>query len=209
MVLPIPKQPYFNPRSPHGERPGRPESGCCCSEFQPTLPARGATYQEALDISTERLFQPTLPARGATLTKSSELRRVANFNPRSPHGERHIVLSDFGNNLEISTHAPRTGSDRVFPRSSGRIRWISTHAPRTGSDHGKMAKQGECFPFQPTLPARGATPQSPEWLFLSADFNPRSPHGERPSVWANRRGFGGISTHAPRTGSDGLSALPT
>ena len=61
----------------------------------------------------------------------------------------------------ISIHAPRTGSD---PSSNGLI-WvqgISIHAPRTGSD--------------------GIS--SPDGL-EALNFNPRSPHGERPS----RTGF--------------------
>ena len=78
--------------------------------------------------------------------------------------------------------------------------------------------------FQPTLPARGATPtvrdcgagqlistHAPRtgsdtrqiWviLFAQKNFNPRSPHGERPPrLTAVCRQE--ISTHAPRTGSD-------
>ena len=34
------------------------------------------------------------------------------------------------------------------------------------------------------------------------DFNPRSPHGERPHSVYGARVFGDISIHAPRTGSD-------
>ena len=34
---------HFNPRSPHGERPGRDDGFSRCGAFQSTLPARGAT----------------------------------------------------------------------------------------------------------------------------------------------------------------------
>ena len=34
-------------------------------------------------------FQPTLPARGATYSATTEARLTLYFNPRSPHGERH------------------------------------------------------------------------------------------------------------------------
>ena len=78
----------------------------------------------------------------------------------------------------ISTHAPRTGSDYAY-RFHRLKDGISTHAPRTGSD---------------TSPRRCENPH--------VDFNPRSPHGERPV--AHRLGHSSpISTHAPRTGSDG------
>ncbi len=55
----------------------------------------------------------------------------------------------------ISIHAPRTGSDRerlpVLVQAK-----ISIHAPRTGSDRVRVRT----------------------FVFV-ADFNPRSPHGER------------------------------
>ena len=39
---------------------------------------------------------------------------------------------------------------------------------------------------------------------LVSDFNPRSPHGERQLGMRHIRRLNPISTHAPRTGSDGL-----
>ena len=127
-------------------------------------------------------FQPTLPARGATVCPA----------PRPPARSR------------ISTHAPRTGSDLQ---------------PRVGSHF-------MIWTFQPTLPARGATrdPQSAvrpvristhaprtgsdisgSWSAAGgSDFNPRSPHGERPKKSSNYIIKQMISTHAPRTGSDGI-----
>ena len=77
--------------------------------------------------------------------------------------------------------------------------------------------------FQSTLPARGATaarrtkyregadfnPRSPHgerralrlWMQPDGHFNPRSPHGERRAVSSILHSYG-ISIHAPRTGSD-------
>ena len=57
----------------------------------------------------------------------------------------------------ISTHAPRTGSDmeRVVVCALSSV--ISTHAPRTGSDELYAIIYIGREPFQPTLPARGAT----------------------------------------------------
>ena len=169
---------YFNPRSPHGER---------------------RTTITLLAASTAN-FNPRSP--------HGERRRISlcqylphYFNPRSPHGERRLVLRTLFCNLDISTHAPRTGSD-------------STTVPI----------QMDCGLFQPTLPARGATPTASVIGCASRDFNPRSPHGERlhlrtflrPMLDFNPRSPHGerralhqhdsdeyvISTHAPRTGSD-------
>ena len=126
---------YFNPRSPHGERPLPDERWTATSQFQPTLPARGATCKCGFKGFCVMLFQPTLPARGATSGKHGEL------------------------GLEgISTHAPRTGSDR------------SCRADRRG------------------------------WK----DFNPRSPHGERPLSAASQsmRNFNPRSPHGERRHND-------
>ena len=100
-------------------------------------------------------FQSTLPARGAT--------------------ELLIQSSD---ELQISIHAPRTGSDIVY-NSTFVFCFISIHAPRTGSDS-----------------------IHPCTSFRRAYFNPRSPHGERLYDTASYRYFMEISIHAPRTGSD-------
>ena len=125
------------------------------------------------------LFQSTLPARGATATKRIAHKSRRYFNPRSPHGERPRFRSSGVLTLMISIHAPRTGSDSrgcplvagsqgfqsTLPARGATIRvaalspfiGISIHAPRTGSDTRSMCG----------------------WSCLS-NFNPRSPHGERP-----------------------------
>ena len=147
---------YFNPRSPHGERQAICEVMPMLSRFQPTLPARGATcFGQARQA--DQPFQPTLPARGATMPPMFFVNTFINFNPRSPHGERRLASGlGFMVTHTISTHAPRTGSDRHRHPCSGGAVPISTHAPRTGSDRRKIPKSGQnCY------------------------FNPRSPHGER------------------------------
>ena len=59
--------------------------------------------------------------------------------------------------MDISIHAPRTGSDvlRFFIRIS--VNRISIHAPRTGSDGSTTSDTPLTLLFQSTLPARGAT----------------------------------------------------
>ena len=172
---------YFNPRSPHGERPSLCVSCRSSSPFQSTLPARGATSSTSSGKSF-RIFQSTLPARGATPTHdfqscalhiSIHAPRTGSddtpppsappasyFNPRSPHGERRFRPEPVAPTQDISIHAPRTGSD--LPENAERItRRISIHAPRTGSDN----------------PRRNHARQQ-------IYFNPRSPHGERPPLVA-------------------------
>ena len=78
---------------------------------------------------------------------------------------------------------------------------ISTHAPRTGSDfeHGDIARlQND---FNPRSP-HGERPCSRRASAPPCYFNPRSPHGERLLVLVLVPALARISTHAPRTGSD-------
>ena len=56
--------------------------------------------------------------------------------------------------------------------------------------------------FQPTLPARGATAGACAIVRRILYFNPRSPHGERRGYPHHALQGLYISTHAPRTGSD-------
>ena len=84
---------YFNPRSPHGERPVHRGELTQANKFQSTLPAWGATVQEAnnntmLDISIHA------PRMGSDMQVKVAEANIFNFNPRSPHGERlsHNVL---------------------------------------------------------------------------------------------------------------------
>ena len=125
-------------------------------------------------------FQPTLPARGATWkATSTPFRTRRHFNPRSPHGERQKPLDGQMGFLEISTHAPRTGSDAMPSRSFSASGAFQPTLPARGATSAKRQANGGDKVFQPTLPARGATITYLASGFFIEDFNPRSPHGER------------------------------
>ena len=108
-----------------------------------------------------RAFQSTLPARGATALSETGRYQAGDFNPRSPHGERLVERLHRRRCVGISIHAPRTGSDGCCERKQNKHPCISIHAPRTGSDRVLAAR------LRPT-----------------GNFNPRSPHGERPAMIA-------------------------
>ena len=146
-----------------------------------------------------RAFQPSLPARGAT-----------------PH------LNKFLQPVEISTLAPREGSDFVAVHFEGQ-RVISTLAPREGSDpmpfvaastsvnfnprspRGERPRcrrgVGTLRAFQPSLPARGATMSSCAEP-LGALFQPSLPARGATIAATTVQQLAGISTLAPREGSD-------
>ena len=125
--------------------------------FQSTLPARGATKTACFGQIVDNNFNPRSPHGERLVIHTTQVGVIEHFNPRSPHGER--LRKDTGNNDDyfISIHAPRTGSDLVLALVLALLS-ISIHAPRTGSD-------------------------SRSWSAIQAypNFNPRSPHGERPS----------------------------
>ena len=74
-------------------------------------PRTGSDEMPSSSIWAMPLFQSTLPARGATRTACCACAQTRHFNPRSPHGERRLLLRLLQNALPISIHAPRTGSD--------------------------------------------------------------------------------------------------
>ena len=179
--------PYFNPRSPCGERRAVRFAARLTDSFQSTLPVRGATIRIVSGPLIGKISIHAPRAGSDTLTPEATI-EPTDFNPRSPCGERRERLRVQPPPDRISIHAPRAGSDflRVLmplitsdshfnPRSPCGERhgflnschsWlsISIHAPRAGSD---------ARPFRPAH-------------FL-LDFNPRSPCGERPRDAGNCR----------------------
>ena len=149
------KKDYFNPRSPHGERPFPLSRFAPPYHFNPRSP-HGERRFVRLVLPVLPCISIHAPRTGSDLVKLCKLRQCAYFNPRSPHGERQrwckkcdksitfqstlpargattrdLITADSD---EISIHAPRTGSDvRETPRTCD-AGAISIHAPRTGSD---------------------------------------------------------------------------
>ena len=148
------------------------------------------------------IFQSTLPARGATRHGRGDAGRVV-ISIHAPRTGSDAGYHPFPSSIYISIHAPRTGSDGVKWRCWLRYP-ISIHAPRTGSDtRGRIwhsapltfqstlpargaTQVGKIFChdclFQSTLPARGATAHDGRGAYAVCYFNPRSPHGERPTT---------------------------
>ena len=122
-----------------------------------------------------------------------------NFNPRSPHGERRRV-EKFVDLCMISIHAPRMGSDIVHHKRHLNPEFQST-LPAWGATREGITPETR-YIFQSTLPAWGATAGYKAICAMVDNFNPRSPHGERPERLLDERQSIVISIHAPRMGSD-------
>ena len=199
----VPEAHNFNPRSLHGERPRIFRSCSHAKDFNPrSLHGERPLLGAALPVQIQ--FQSTLPARGATPLSASKYGRVRYFNPRSLHGERRAGCVAQPLDGRFQSTLPARGATTVS-RAVSSLKQISIHAPCTGSDPSGVQPARARPAFQSTLPARGATSAK---LFLRSDtghFNPRSLHGERLAPHCGRESAHRISIHAPCTGSDARS----
>ena len=118
------------------------------------------------------------PRMGSDLASPLPFDLSQYFNPRSRMGSDLDVTDLVGQPFEFQSTLPAWGATRNLYYLS-RFRIISIHAPRMGSD------------IHAALRARAHN-----------NFNPRSPHGERPLGGLDAVPVDVISIHAPRMGSD-------
>ena len=86
---------YFNPRSPHGERPLRTALSVSPSfDFNPRSP-HGERLHFVSPSRTRRIISIHAPRTGSDLSGRVRPSRRQYFNPRSPHGERRFRLLYF------------------------------------------------------------------------------------------------------------------
>ena len=78
---------YFNPRSPWGERQHHRHPKTGGNHFNPRSPW-GERPEAAVNAFVVVLFQSTLPVGGATPVMRNQVADYLHFNPRSPWGER-------------------------------------------------------------------------------------------------------------------------
>ena len=167
-------------------------------------------------------FQPTLPMRGATCC-SDPCDQAASISTHAPHAGSDEMCARIRHRCLISTHAPHAGSD-VAPTPTPQPTTISTHAPHAGSDADNVYNAISAGQFQPTLPMRGATNYKPHyWRFcrfqptlpmrgatvaecrrrsLVERFQPTLPMRGATRQTNRRTADTVISTHAPHAGSD-------
>ena len=128
----------------------------------------------------DSLFQSTLPARGATVYAKLLRNKYSHFNPRSPHGERRARLNKIASILPFQSTLPARGAT-LCRYGDLQARQFQSTLPARGATESAMDKL-LAKTFQSTLPARGATKREVTSASKSGNFNPRSPHGERPAV---------------------------
>ena len=103
--------PNFYPRSPCGERRGPQKTKMPSGSFLSTLSLRRATCGCFARCHCWGLFLSTLSLRRATERVNSMLTLIQNFYPRSPCGERPLILPPVDTSSVISIHALLAESD--------------------------------------------------------------------------------------------------
>ena len=173
------------------------------------------------------LYASTHAPREGSDGAHSGCRHYQGISTRAPREGSDFVGHLVFVGVDISTHAPREGSDPALRYPQRPLSDFNPRSPR-GERPRQTTSSGEHLAFQPTLPARGATPlpalaacavsisthapREGSDLFRHRrsghcrNFNPRSPRGERQHPHTLGRDPQEISTHAPREGSDGHRA---
>ena len=123
-----------------------------------------------------------------------------NFNPRSPYGERLDGSTNGSGALKFQSTLPLRGATYYKYQTLADIN-ISIHAPLTGSDRTSGISPREPRTFQSTLPLRGATRgfgpgKQKKEISIHA---PLTGSDKIPLPAVSQEG---ISIHAPLTGSD-------
>ena len=173
---------YFNPHSPCGERRAvYRQTAPKPTEFQSTLPLRGATRRRRIPSPTSVNFNPHSPCGerpGRPVRRSVQYdisihtplagsdqcpqpgdRRDSYFNPHSPCGERLADQRLISRTLDISIHTPLAGSDLPVSSIMSKPSDFNPHSP-CGERHQAQQQVDQAQQFQSTLPLRGATAMS-------------------------------------------------
>ncbi len=162
---------HFNPHLPCGRRRGKKYFSSPSVVFQSPPPMREAT-REPFGWRYGSEFQPTLPMRGATCC-SDPCDQAASISTHAPHAGSDEMCARIPKLCLITPPPPQGGSD-VSPTPTPQPTTISTHAPHAGSDADNVYNAISAGQFQPTLPMRGATNYKPHyWRFCR--FQPTLP----------------------------------
>ena len=173
------------------------------TKFQSTLPARGAT-QTARTPMRRRTFQSTLPARGATLRSDSRIQSPLHFNPRSPRGERPRRLRRSPSGSSFQSTLPARGATRRARIPDVKLLFQST-LPARGATAARE-QLAACHAISIHAPREGSDNTAHNPSHAAANFNPRSPRGERRS---RRRFSGSVSVFQSTLPARGATRLDT
>ena len=120
------------------------------------------------------------PRMGRDTAAEAQDPRAADFNPLSPHGERRHAHGLRVHEPQISIHSPRMGRDIQHGPFLVLHGEFQSTLPAWGETRHAVSYCTSHRGFQSTLPAWGETKRRFRKRVKPSDFNPLSPHGERP-----------------------------
>ena len=146
----------FNPRPPHGGRPAAPGHQVAGVDVSIRAPRTGGDRSRELE-HPEVGFNPRPPHGGRRMWVAMAASTPGRFNPRPPHGGRRVPAGRRpAITGEVSIRAPRTGGDLSVFRSVRGMYGFNPRPPHGGRQVGRYrARQRKTFQSAP--PARGAT----------------------------------------------------
>ena len=192
-------RPYFNPRSPWGERHSFCRPFRAFRLFQSTLPVGGATFCPHW-FTFSVLFQSTLPVGGATKLERTT-KECAEISIHAPRGGSDHLLRGMPPQGEISIHAPRGGSDPPLWQSCRPVSYFNPRSP-WGERQREINNLEDIQIFQSTLPVGGATCHLLADALQLGQFQSTLPVGGATKFSHAAIMDAVISIHAPRGGSD-------
>mgnify|MGYP003247457414 CR=1 FL=1 len=129
---------YFNPRSPHGERPMTLYRLRIEAAFQSTLPAWGATYSYLKGAYTMTISIHA-PRMGSDFKSCAYVARYVTFQSTLPAWGATFVFLPVVNMVTISIHAPRMGSDDLLRMPEKEKKYFNPRSP-----HGERRRDAHC-----------------------------------------------------------------
>ena len=151
--------------------------GSVPASFLSTLSLRRATSISSVH-ALPIVFLSTLSLRRATINAFTLVSSPIYFYPRSPCGERPMLIVWLICSTPISIHALLAESDS-FTVSAFLLAPISIHALLAESDVARLYMYRSNKKFLSTLSLRRATRRGHVWAPRHCHFYPRSPCGER------------------------------
>ena len=141
-------------------------------------PRTGSDSHSLCTIRARRHFNPRSPHGERHDGRRRTSAAAKDFNPRSPHGERHGDSFQRSQPYKFQSTLPARGATNLFFEAI-RIIKISIHAPRTGSDGLGVTGFSLARNFNPRSPHGERPATDGNCTTIAKHFNPRSPHGER------------------------------
>ncbi len=213
--------PYFNPRSPHGERHSSyyrrngaqnisihaPLTGSdlCASSLSSLMyisihaPLTGSDGRLNTSARTGIAFQSTLPSRGATRRRRRRTLSSAFQSTLPSRGATTYSTTRCARAAHFNPRSPH--GERLFARLVDAALDISIHAPLTGSD---IDMGGEAYEMTISIhaPLTGSDPHTLQYSPFSLGFQSTLPSRGATRIGAGALMIISISIHAPLTGSD-------